>query len=148
MTNEAERVERVARMEAHRRYESLPQVNSFIAGALWRSGIEASEVTTPPVTTGDLVIDVQNQSVTKAGARLLLTYKEGQLLCALARRGGDLVQTEVLMQEVWGDKYHKGEVSFVRMLMAALRSKIGREYVITAWGAGYRLAMFPPTPSP
>lgn len=151
MTNDVERIERVARMEAHRRYEALPQVNAFIAGVLWRSGITAAEFATlrpELVMTGDLVIDIQNHAATKAGKPARLTNKEGLLLVAIARRRGELVPSLTLMHEVWGEQYTHGEDHFLRMLMSALRLKIGRDYIITAWGEGYRLAMYPVPPLP
>jgi DNA-binding response OmpR family regulator len=93
----------------------------------------------PTVLAGDVEIDLARRSVTVDGAEITLARKEFDLLAALARREGAVVQRDELLDEVWGST----DPSARRTLEAhvgLVRSKLGRpEVIVTARGVGYRL---------
>jgi DNA-binding response OmpR family regulator len=56
------------------------------------------------ITLGALVIDPAGRSALLAGAPLELSRREFDLLCALARRPGEVIARTQLLDAVWGDK--------------------------------------------
>ncbi|MBW0106871.1 response regulator transcription factor [Pseudonocardia sp. KRD291] len=92
------------------------------------------------VAVGDVEVDLDRRVVTAGGATVALTRKEFDLLAALARREGAVIERAELLEQVWGT----ADASTARTLeahVASLRSKLGaREVVATVRGVGYRLA--------
>ncbi|HEY3729094.1 MAG TPA: response regulator transcription factor [Solirubrobacteraceae bacterium] len=92
---------------------------------------------------GDLVIDVLDRRVTRAGVEVHLTPIEFDLILVLAQYRGRLVTHRQLLQEVWGPEYSQ-ETHYLRVHVAHIRSKLEPdasrpEYLITEPGVGYRL---------
>ncbi|HEY2259811.1 MAG TPA: response regulator transcription factor [Solirubrobacteraceae bacterium] len=92
---------------------------------------------------GELVIDVLDRSVTRAGVEVHLTPIEFDLIRVLARYRGRLVTHRQLLQEVWGPEYSQ-ETHYLRVHVAHIRSKLELDparpqYLITEPGVGYRL---------
>jgi two-component system KDP operon response regulator KdpE len=107
---------------------------------LRRSGDGGGE---PELTIGELVIDVQDRKVVRAGRELHLTPIEFDLLRVLAGHHGRLVTHRQLLHEVWGPEYGD-ETHYLRVHVAHIRAKLEAdpsrpEYVITEPGVGYRL---------
>jgi DNA-binding response OmpR family regulator len=99
----------------------------------------ASEV--PTAEVGDLVIDEDTYQVRLRGQPLDLTYKEFELLKALASAPGRVFTREVLLQEVWGYDYFGGTRT-VDVHIRRLRAKLGPEYesmIGTVRGVGYKV---------
>ncbi|MET0187818.1 DNA-binding response OmpR family regulator [Pseudonocardia sediminis] len=92
------------------------------------------------VAVGDVEVDLDRRVVTAAGETVAVTRKEFDLLAALARREGAVVERAELLEQVWGT----ADASAARTLeahVASLRSKLGaRDVVATVRGVGYRLA--------
>lgn len=89
---------------------------------------------------GDLVVDMERYDVTVAGKRVVLTYKEFQLLVLLASNPGRVYTREALLSQVW-DYDYLGGTRTVDVHVRRLRSKMegpGRSYVETIWNVGYR----------
>ncbi|MEW2352354.1 response regulator transcription factor [Spirillospora sp. NPDC029432] len=95
----------------------------------------------PVVVARGLRIDLGRHEVTGAdGALVALTRKEFELLTALARRPGDVVERERLLLEVWQSTW-PGAQRTLDVHVANLRAKLGDPQVIrTVRGVGYRLA--------
>ena len=92
------------------------------------------------IAIGDLMIDVERYEVRLAGERVLLTYKEYQLLVLLASNEGKGYTRESLLNQVWGYDY-LGGTRTVDVHIRRLRSKIegaGNSYIETIWNVGYR----------
>lgn len=93
------------------------------------------------VTAGDVRIDLDARSVTKAGRRLHLTPTEYALLRELATHPGQLLSHAVLLRRVWGPGYET-QTEYTRVYVARLRAKIegpdGAELIVTEPRAGYR----------
>jgi DNA-binding response OmpR family regulator len=100
----------------------------------------ARPVDRPIVRAGGLSIDMNCHTVTDAAGDLIaLTRKEFDLLAALARRPGAVVDRERLLIEVWDTRWH-GAQRTLDVHIATLRGKLGDPSVIqTVRGVGYRL---------
>lgn len=93
------------------------------------------------VAVGEVEVDLDRRVVTAGGEAVALTRKEFDLLAALARREGAVIERAELLEQVWG----AADASAARTLeahVASLRSKLGaaRDVVATVRGVGYRLA--------
>ena len=89
---------------------------------------------------GDMVIDLDRYEVSCGGRRVVLTFKEYQLLCLLASYPGRVYTREALLSEIWGYDYFGGTRT-VDVHIRRLRSKIDdgtSEYIETVWNVGYR----------
>jgi two-component system KDP operon response regulator KdpE len=95
------------------------------------------------VEIGNLVIDLADRRVTRAGDEVHLTPIEFDLLRVLARHPGRLVTQRQLLRDVWGPQYGE-ETHYLRVHVAHIRAKLETdrsrpEYIITEPGIGYRL---------
>lgn len=93
----------------------------------------------------DIEVDVEAQSVTRAGTLVPITHREFSLLLALLRRRGAVVSRHDLMREVWG---HRGAVlsRTVDTHIMELRRKLEDDpaeprHIITIRKSGYRLRL-------
>ena len=93
----------------------------------------------------DVEVDVEAQSVTRAGTLVPITHREFSLLLALLRRRGAVVSRHDLMREVWG---HRGAVlsRTVDTHIMELRRKLEDDpaeprHIITIRKSGYRLRL-------
>ena len=69
------------------------------ARILWKTGSwDSGQV----IRIGDLVIDQERYEIAVAGRRVILTFKEYQLLCLLATNPGRVYSREALLSRVWG----------------------------------------------
>ncbi|MSQ21762.1 MAG: response regulator transcription factor [Dehalococcoidia bacterium] len=89
---------------------------------------------------GDLRINLDRYEVSNRGEKVLLTFKEYQLLCALASNPGRVFTREQLLTQIWEYDYFGGTRT-VDVHVRRLRSKIedmGETYIETVWNVGYR----------
>lgn len=94
------------------------------------------------ITTGDLVIDLDQRRVTVSGHIVNLTPTEYSLLETLVHHARRPVPTKQLLREVWGPEY-AGEPEHVKHYIWSLRKKIetdpgNPEHILTERGFGYR----------
>ena len=92
------------------------------------------------LTAGGLTMDLEERTVTADGARILLTYKEFELLRLFLSRPGVAFTREQLLSDIWGMDY-TGETRTVDMHIKTLRQKLG-DYggmIETVRHIGYRL---------
>jgi two-component system KDP operon response regulator KdpE len=95
-----------------------------------------------PVVAGDLVIDLGQRSVTRAGEAVHLTPKEWALVDVLLRADGRVVGRADLLHQVWGPAYGT-EGNYLRTFLGTLRKKLEVDparprHLITEPGIGYR----------
>jgi two-component system KDP operon response regulator KdpE len=94
------------------------------------------------VQIGELVIELADRRVTRAGEEIHLRPLQFELISMLARRPGRLVRDRQLLDVLWGpERAHESHE--LRALVAAARAKLERDpsrpqYVITEPGVGYR----------
>ena len=92
------------------------------------------------ITSGDLLLDPDHYDVSLAGKKVLLTYKEYQLLVLLASNPGKVYTRGSLLNQVWGYDYFGGTRT-VDVHIRRLRSKIenaSHSYIETIRNVGYR----------
>lgn len=90
---------------------------------------------------GELTIDEESYQVKLGHEPLDLTYKEFELLRALANAPNRVFTREVLLHDVWGYDYFGGSRT-VDVHIRRLRAKLGPEYeqmIVTVRGVGYKL---------
>jgi DNA-binding response OmpR family regulator len=92
------------------------------------------------IRVGDVVIDPVRRSVTRNLNAIDLTRLEFLLLICLARRAGECVPRQTLMDFIWGADHPVGE-NVLDVLVNALRAKIDGPYrkklIGTVRGSGY-----------
>ncbi len=108
-----------------------------------RAHLRREERATPRETVfrDDLLeVDFEGHLVRVAGKEIPLTRKEFELLGALVRSRGRVLQRERLLEQVWGYQYF-GETRTVDVHVFRLRHKLGEEAqsrIETVVGVGYR----------
>jgi two-component system copper resistance phosphate regulon response regulator CusR len=92
------------------------------------------------VEAGDLVINVVEKTVTRAGTPINLTAKEFKLLELLARNKGKVFSKTELAEKVWGLHYDTG-TNTIEVYINFLRNKIDKPFseklIYTKTGFGY-----------
>ncbi|MEN9937357.1 MAG: phosphate regulon transcriptional regulatory protein PhoB [Chloroflexota bacterium] len=109
----------------------------------------ASTQAAPQLVAGDLRLDPAARTVTLAGAPILLTAREFELLAFLMRHANQVFTREQLLDQVWGYTF-AGDLSTVTVHIRRLREKIERDpaspaLLQTVWGVGYKLSTAPRT---
>lgn len=93
---------------------------------------------------GGLLLNPDEHTVTADGERVVLTFKEFELLKLFMSHPGIAYTRDGLMEQVWGVDY-LGETRTVDMHIRTLRQKLGKygELIETVRGVGYRLEVKP-----
>jgi two-component system alkaline phosphatase synthesis response regulator PhoP len=113
------------------------ELRTRVRRALWRTGSWDSGQL---IRTGDLIIDQERYEVSVAGRRIILTFKEYQLLCLLAANPGRVYTRETLLSRVWEYDYFGGTRT-VDVHIRRLRSKVedaNHLFIETVRNVGYR----------
>lgn len=89
---------------------------------------------------GDVLLDLDNQSVTKNEEVISLTYTEFQILALLTQNRKKIFSLDNIYQSIWGDDA-VGD-SAIMVHIKNIRKKLGDNsrnptYIKTAWGRGY-----------
>lgn len=96
------------------------------------------------IKVGDLLINKPAREVTMESRCINLTPKEYDLLCFLANNVGRVVERDLLLEKVWGDKVFIDSRT-LDVHIHRLRLKIEPvpqhpQYILTVPGVGYKLA--------
>ena len=91
-----------------------------------------------------LVIDVNTHEVLLNEKPLALTPTEFSILRILCERKGNVVSSEQLFSEVWGDEYYTKNNNTITVHIRHLREKMddtmdNPKYIKTVWGVGYKI---------
>lgn len=109
--------------------------------AVARRGTRPLAATGQVVEVGDIRIELETRRVCVAGAQVVLTRREFDVLALLAREPGAVRGREEILDQLWGDV----QLSASRSLdvhIAGIRSKTGRPQLVeTLRATGYRLAV-------
>lgn len=94
------------------------------------------------IQCGTLRIHTRSRKVTRDNMEILLTPKEYDILCFLARNQGEVFTKEQIYQAVWENDYLL-DASNIMAFIRKLRKKIepnpdAPEYILTIWGIGYK----------
>lgn len=103
----------------------------------------AAEPVAPPLTIGDLTIDVAAREARVGGELVHLTRTEFDVLATLALRPGAVLSRSALIEAVWGASW-VGDEHLVDVHVLHVRQKLGdsadrQQYVRTIRGVGYRI---------
>ena len=95
------------------------------------------------IRTGDLLVNLEANTVEVNGARVHLTGKEYQIIELLSLRKGTMLTKEMLLNHLYGGM-DEPELKIIEVFIAKLRKKLasassGKNYIETVWGRGYVL---------
>ena len=92
------------------------------------------------LSTGKLSLNLDEHAVFADGEKVVLTFKEFELLKIFMENPGRVFSRDALLEKVWGADYY-GETRTVDVHIGALRTKLGEcgEYIETIRGVGYRM---------
>jgi DNA-binding response OmpR family regulator len=120
---------------------SLMELLARVASVLRRAHGESNE----PVGLqfGDVEIDLVGQVATRAGARIDLPSRAFAILKVFARRPGEVVGRDVLLDEAWGYEDYPNtrtvDNHLVKLRRALEDEPDKPRYLVTIHGAGYKL---------
>lgn len=114
--------ELIARIKAHfRRMERMEQ--------------ELRGTDSPQVPS--LFVDEHTYEAYMDGKKLDLSTKEFQILNYLVCHPNRVLSREQIYKSVWGEEY--GDMNTVTVHIKNLRKKMGKDFIKTIWGVGYKL---------
>lgn len=119
----------------------MMEMVSRVRAVLRRCGMKQNQ---DILAVKDLVLDLTEHTVTVDGERVVLTFKEYELLRLFLSSPGTAFTREKLLSDIWGVEYF-GETRTVDVHIRTLRQKIGRygTMIETVRGVGYRLEVKP-----
>ena len=124
--------------------ELMARIKALLRRANALKADDAPETEQKELVFEGLRIDPEKRKVSLDGQRLELTSKEFDLLALFASNPGRTYSREQLLNQVWKYQF-TGYEHTVNSHINRLRAKIERNpsqpnYIITAWGVGYRFA--------
>jgi DNA-binding response OmpR family regulator len=127
----------------------LRELAARIAAHLRRIRIESAEATRNRLEFRDLVIDVNERRIYRAGEEVELTHTEFDLLTFLASNAGKVLSREKILNSIWGYEYPI-ETRVIDVHIRNLRRKIEAQpsrpyYILAVPGIGYRFTNARPT---
>ena len=121
---------------------SIRELRSRIKAVLRRTKSDFNKVKSDndksKFVTGDLELNIQGYEVKKKGRTVEMTPKEFELLRFMFTNQNKVLTREILLEKIWGYEY-TGDTRTVDVHIRRLRKKIGREYIKTIRGLGYKL---------
>ena len=132
---------------------SVLELQARVKALLRRSSVtaarsaEAATLKTSTIEAGALRIDRVQRRVWLAGAEIVLTPREFDLLWHFVQHPGRVFTRSELLADVWGYG-HDGYDHTVNSHINRLRSKLGEDrsesgFIHTVWGVGYRFEVAP-----
>jgi DNA-binding response OmpR family regulator len=127
----------------------LRELAARIAAHLRRMRLESADATRNRLEFRDLVIDVNERRIYKAGEEVELTHTEFDLLTFLASNAGKVLSREKILNSIWGYEYPI-ETRVIDVHIRNLRRKIESQpsrpyYILAVPGIGYRFTNARPT---
>jgi len=121
---------------------SMREFRSRVKAALRRSRMAGKPPEEETIDHGDLKIDFGRRMVTLREEEVRVTYVEFEILSALARSPGRVLNRETLLEHVWGDSEYR-DPRTVDVHIRHLREKLESdpkepEFLFTVRGVGYR----------
>jgi DNA-binding response OmpR family regulator len=99
----------------------------------------------PTLRFGEVVVDLNARTVTRAGQPVRLTHLEFELLSFFCRSANRVYSREQILREVWGMR-QAGQARTVDNFLAQLRAKLEDDperprHLLTVRGSGYRFVV-------
>src|SRR5439155_19358327 len=127
---------------------SLAELLARVRAALRRAPLVVAPPPPPPpsksskITFGDVVIDTDARTVTRAGGPVEITATEFDVLMCLVDNRGRALSRDVIFERVWGPNHHgtpRTIDNFIQQLRAKLESDPQQpRHFLTVRGVGYR----------
>jgi DNA-binding response OmpR family regulator len=112
--------------------ELLARVN-----ALYRRSLST---TTNKFKLNDIEIDLDLKTVKRDAQEIVLTQKEYELLLFLIKNKNQLVSNTIIEEQLWtNEEYINSNV--IQVTVYNLRKKLGKEFIKSARGLGYKIAV-------
>ena len=94
------------------------------------------------IRCGELTIDIPARRVIRDHTEIILTPKEFDILCFLAKNRGEVFTKEQIYKAVWDEEYLLDD-SNIMAFIRKIRKKIepnpdAPQYILTIWGIGYK----------
>ncbi len=91
-----------------------------------------------------LVLNIKTHECTLNEKPLSLTPTEFSILRILCQQKGEVVSSEELFRQIWGDEYFSKSNNTITVHIRHLREKLGDSfeeprYIKTVWGCGYKI---------
>lgn len=118
---------------------SLKELSARVAAHLRRD--ERSRRRPAVLTSGELIVDSSERSVSYHGKEIAFSRKEFDLIEFLMANANQVFDKERIYEALWGyDAEGDSNVikEYVRKIRAKLREATGGEYIETVWGVGYK----------
>ena len=127
----------------------LRELAARIAAHLRRTRMESAESSRNRLEFRDLLIDVNERRIYRAGQEVELTHTEFDLLTFLASNAGKVLSREKILNSIWGYEYPI-ETRVIDVHIRNLRRKIESQpsrpyYILAVPGIGYRFTNARPT---
>ena len=119
--------------------EAVARVNTNIRRA--KGVVPQKKRSAPPLVCGDLELDRESCTLTRAGQPIALTSAEYRIMSMLMEHPGRVFTKQQIYECGWGEDYIAADNS-VMVCMSKLRSKLdddSQAYIKTIRGLGYRL---------
>jgi len=121
---------------------SVRELRSRVKAALRRTQMTGPGANDEAIIVGALTVDFARRVVEVRDAEVPLTYVEFELLGALARAPGRVLDRSTLLERVWGESAYR-DPRTIDVHIRHLREKIELdpkrpEYLFTVRGVGYR----------
>lgn len=96
------------------------------------------------IAISGLVINKQEHTCTLDEKPLSLTPTEFAILWSLCKNRGEVVSSDRLFYDVWGEKYYSSNNNTIMVHIRHLREKMNDssekpKYIKTVWGVGYKI---------
>jgi len=106
--------------------------------------IQEKEAEEGVLEVGEIVLNKNTHQCMLVDESLALTPTEFSILWMLCENKGNVISSERLFQEVWGEKYFSSSNNTVMVHIRHLREKLGDSadnprYIKTVWGVGYKI---------
>lgn len=119
--------------------ELIARIKAVLRRTQRASGTETS-AEKDSLQIGDLVIDLMRHEVSYQNEKIILTFKEFQLLQLLAENQGMVMTRDILMDKVWGlENERENRTLDVHIRSLRVKLKKAGSAIETVRGLGYRL---------
>ena len=122
---------------------SVRELMARIDAVLRRANGRPESEVPPRFTFGEITIDFERRTVTRAGKPIALSFKEFEIMRFFVRRQGQIISRDELLDQVWG--YPGNAIPNTRTVdthIAKLRKKLegddGGQHIRTVHKLGYR----------
>ncbi len=121
---------------------SYAELKAHVRAMLRRVRLDSGQSAPKRLVSGDIVLDIEARTVSKAGKALNLRQKEYEILLLLLSQAGKVVSRERLFDEVWGVDW-LGDTRTLDVHISWLRAKLEEDpshpvHLQTVRGVGYR----------